>query len=175
MKFLIILFILFKFIHSESTSGVIKHPFIHIGDFEVNNETLRKYFYSDDVHASWAKSVELCELFEMKIVTFKNAEEDKKFRESFASFFDGRPYFIFVGANTTRPGSKNDWKWINGEKINFDITWGENQPNNEENKEFCLCMDEADPLVYHDISCTEKYPFVCEENWIYERILVKKN
>lgn len=174
MKFLVALFIL-KFIHGESTSAVIKHPFIHIGDLEVNNETLRKYFYSGDVHASWEKAVELCELFEMKILTFKSSDEDKMFREKFAAFFDGRAYFIFVGANTTRPGSKSDWKWISGEKINFELTWEENQPNNDGNKENCLCMDEADPLVYHDISCSEKYPFVCEENWIYERNLVKRN
>lgn len=174
MKFLVILFILINFFCGESASTAIKHPFIHIGDFEVKNELLKKYFYSGDIHASWSKAVELCELFDMKIVTFKKSDEDKNFREKFSSFFDGRAYFIFLGANTTRPGSKNDWKWISGENINFELSWGDNQPNNDENKESCLCMDEADPLLYHDISCSEKYPFVCEENWIYETVLVKK-
>lgn len=174
MKFLVIIFILFKFIQSESTSAVIKHPFIHIGDFEVKNELLKKYFYSGDIHASLEKAVELCDLFGMKIVTFKNSEEDEKFREKFASFFDGRDYFIFLGANTTRPGSKVEWKWFDDEKINFEITWDESQPNNAENKEFCLSLDEANPLLYHDVNCADKYPFVCEENWIYKQVLVKK-
>lgn len=174
MKFFIVLFLIIKLVQCKNSSTIIKHPFIHIGDFEVENESLKKYFYSGDIHASWAKAVELCELFEMKLATFKTAEEDKSFREKFSSYFNGRDYFIFIGAKTNRPGSKNDWKWMNGAKINFELSWGENQPNNDGNKENCLCMDEADPLLYHDINCNEKYPFVCEENWIYEKNLVKQ-
>jgi hypothetical protein len=153
-------------------SLAIKHPFIHLGDYEATNESMVKYFYSGDIHASWQKAVELCEIFEMQLTIFKDAEEDEYFRENFSSFFDGRDAFIFIAANTTAPG--RNWKWMNGEKINFDISWGEKQPNNEGNKEFCLCFDESNPLLYHDISCNEKYPFVCQEEWTFERVPVKK-
>lgn len=85
MKFFIVLFLIIKFAQCKNSTTVIKHPFVHIGDFEVENESVKKYFYSGDIHASWAKAVELCELFEMKLVTFKNEQEDKSFREKFSS------------------------------------------------------------------------------------------
>lgn len=183
MKVLVLLLLVVIFAISQTDAAVrsgdddeevIKHPFTHVGNYEVANETVIKYFYSGDIHASWQKAVELCEIFEMQLTIFKDEKEEKNFREKFAKFFNGRDSFIFLGANTTTGGTKNNWQWMNGEKIKFDMQWGEGQPNNDENKEFCLCFDESDPLLYHDISCTEEYPFVCQEIWNYERILVKK-
>lgn len=170
-KFLLILLV-FKCYCDTSTN--IKHPFTLIGKYEIANETVKNYFYSGNVHASWEMAREVCKIFEMQLISFKNPMEEENFRGKFGKFFKGRDSFIFIGANTSTPGSKNNWKWLNGEKLNFDIVWGENQPNNDGNRESCLCFDENDPLLYHDISCKEKYPFVCEEVWNYERILVKK-
>lgn len=173
MKVFLLLSLL-VFSSSQENSSIIKHPFINIGSYEVANETVIKYFYSSDIHASWSKAVELCKIFEMQLVIFKDDAEEKNFKEKFGKFFAGRDSYIFIGANTTKPGSKTEWKWTNGEKINYELKWGETEPSNTGNKEFCLCFDENDPLLYHDISCEVEYPFVCQEIWNYERILVKK-
>lgn len=173
MKLLLLLLLVPVISHCERSPSITKHPFIHVGNYEVANETVIKYFYSGNVHASSEMAMELCKIFDMQLLTFKDTKEEKSFRENFAKFFDGRDSFILIGANTTSAGSKTNWKWMNGEKLNFELKWSADQPNNEGNQEFCLCLDENDPLVYHDISCTEKYPFVCKEIWTYERILVK--
>ena len=172
MKLLVLLLLLPVISHCECPSTT-KHPFIHIGNFEVANETVIKYFYSGNIHASSEMALELCKIFEMQLTTFKDTKQEKSFRTNFAKFFNGRDSFVVLGANTTTAGSKTNWKWVNGEKLNFELLWGDDQPNNEGNEEFCLCLDETDPLLYHDISCKEKYPFVCKEVWTYEKKLVK--
>lgn len=169
---LFLLLLLVPVISSESSS-ITKHPFIHVGNYEAANETVTKYFYSGNIHASWEMAVELCKIFNMQLTTFKHTKEEKSFREKFAKFFNGRDSFVLLGANTTTAGSKSNWKWMDGEKLNFELKWADDQPNNEGNREFCLSLDENDPLLYHDVSCIEKYPFVCKEIWTYERILVK--
>lgn len=150
-----------------------KHPFEHLGSYQQSDDVSKEYFYSGNVHATWLKAAELCELFGMKLLTFNDTKEEENFRTKFESFFNGRDSFIFIGANTTESGTKTNWNWINGEKINFDIKWGKKQPNADENNEFCLCFDEAKPLLYHDISCEEHCPFVCHEEWHYKKMKVK--
>lgn len=151
-----------------------KHPFEHLGSYEASNESTKEYFYSGEVHASWMKAAELCEIFGMKLLTFDDGKEEENFREKFAAFFDGRDAFIFIGANTTQAGSRTEWKWLSGAKIDFDIKWGEKQPNAANLGESCLSFDEANPLLYHDMGCELVYPFVCKESWVVKPMKVKE-
>lgn len=148
----------------------LKHPFEYIGNYNSSTERSKEYFYSGDVHASWQKAAELCELFGMKFIKFDDAKEENNFREKFSTFFNGREFFVLVSANTSESGSTTNWNWISGDKINFDIKWGEGQPNADEE---CLSFDEADPLLYHDVNCEDKYPFLCHQEWIIKQIRVK--
>ncbi|KAG5669808.1 hypothetical protein PVAND_000101 [Polypedilum vanderplanki] len=171
---LILLFTL-CFASSIQLEAQENHPFEHIGTYEASNDnSTKEYFYSGDIYASWMKAMELCELFGMKLLTFDDAKEDENFRKSFVSFFANREAFIYIGANTTQPGSRTEWNWINGEKINFDIKWGEKQPDESSKEEFCLTFDENDPLVYHDMGCKDVLPFVCKESWKIKNIKVKE-
>lgn len=149
------------------------HPFVHFGSYQHSDDISKEYFYSGNIHASWSKAVELCELFGMNLLTFNDSKEEENFRDKFSSYFDGRDSFIFIGANTTESRSKTNWYWTNGEKLNYEIKWGESQPNQDVSNEFCLSFDEANPLVYHDMVCDDKCPFVCHEEWHLKKMKVR--
>lgn len=172
MRFLIFL-IVFVLINTVQLEESTKHPFEQFGRYEQSEDISKEYFYSTTIHATWSKAIELCELFGMNLLTFNDTKEEENFREKFASFFEGRDSYIFIGANTTEARSKTNWNWINGEKLNFDIKWASNQPHPTADNELCLSLDEANPLLYHDIACDEKCPFVCQEEWHYKKIKVK--
>jgi Lectin C-type domain len=158
---LVMLIALTPFVITKS----IKHPFKYLGDFNSTDNNVKKYYYSDGIVSSFAKSENLCQIFGMNLLRFESEIEDKEFREKYSSLFENGASFAFVGANTTDLKAKLKWKWTNGEDVKFPVTWGDNQPNLDSKDEACLGFDEANPLKYHDLECKEKFSFFCQEEW----------
>lgn len=63
---------------------------------------------------------------------------------------------------------KNSWYWVfNGENIDFKGRWLDNEPNNRDNREHCLCIGKrAEGVGFNDIECfgVEMSGFICQDS-----------
>jgi len=103
----------------------------------------------------------------MELVTLETLTEAR----AFLTMADNCKHFVgdvsvHVDGTTLTPKSPTDWYWTrNGAKISYPIPWDVGQPNNGDNKQFCLSIYRASSNKYfgfNDFNCSAAFFFACQ-------------
>lgn len=72
---------------------------------------------------------------------------------------------VFIDGIALSKMSKTDWYWTNsGKKINYEMEWGRNQPNFQNQNQWCLSLDPESGYKFNDLQCQEEVrPFICQK------------
>lgn len=124
--------------------------------------------------ASYIIAQGYCDSLGLELVTFESKEESEWFSNIFvASLQNFEPSWCYIGGmrffndpTLNKQELMNHWYWEkSGKKINFDINWDPQQPDNWNNKQWCLAIRKLNRTVFYaDVECfnRDEY-FVCQK------------
>lgn len=69
----------------------------------------------------------------------------------------------------------SDGEWVDsGDKLKYEINWGEGEPNNLKSNEACIFMQTKDGISVNDDPCVgHSFPFICE--YTHEELRVRED
>lgn len=122
---------------------------------DVNN---KKYYLSRVALSPPAASV-ACKSFGMNLASPKAQEEFYKLKSLLSEFSESPASIALVRSAT----DKKIWLDSEGNEINYEINWSENNSWNSETNENCAVFIASIDTTMIDVSCNEEFLFICED------------
>jgi hypothetical protein len=121
--------------------------------------------------ASFINAQSYCSSLGLELASFETREESDWFSDIFvASRQDIDPGWCFIGGmrmTNDAEVSKTNWYWLNsGQKINYELTWDPQFPDNINGIQWCLCLSKSgrNATIYADIRCyNREESFICQK------------
>lgn len=160
---------------APKTDPIDSLVFINIGKYSgidnCKNQYEKEYYIPRHFKAYWHQVKRICESYGLDAVSLETGPESDYLLRLLEPQKHNIP--VYIGAITRKPGSKNDWFWINsGNKIDYDLFWCENQPDGMSKphwgNEQCLSITidkKVKKLGFNDVFCNryETAKFVCQK------------
>ncbi|XP_030267216.1 ladderlectin-like isoform X2 [Sparus aurata] len=106
---------------------------------------------------TWVEAERYCLRFGTNLASV-HSQEEYEFVQEVVRGTTGRFPQAWLGANdAVKDGA---WLWSDGSKF-YDGFWAEFEPNNYMSKERCVVMNLSAFLLWGDVSCDLRRPFVC--------------
>jgi hypothetical protein len=129
------------------------------------------YYLSTHMKASFINAQSYCSSLGLELASFETREESDWFSDIFvASRQVIDPGWCFIGGMrifNDAALSKANWYWLNsGQKINYDLTWDPQQPDNNNGIQWCLGLSKinSNSTIYADIECyNREESFICQK------------
>lgn len=120
----------------------------------------KSYFVSgSDMKLSAYEGVRLCQSMDMSLASPRNQPEYDNIRKLLLSWFDYDTLLIEAYRSEI-----DEHVWMSsGEKVNYKIAFGANQPDNYKSKEDCVVFTK-DYAKMNDVSCTSHSQILCERD-----------
>ena len=144
---------------------------IHINFIDLKNELgddiVKTYFSSRDLRLHWIEAFMLCRTFDMDLVELPSATESDNFLRLCAQKnSDLNSDFFHIGASYAGLGV-NEYYWMTtGNRINYALQWGPNQPDNVNGIENCLSIQkQTGSYKFNDMNMDTtsfKHKFICQ-------------
>ncbi|CAJ1068388.1 macrophage mannose receptor 1-like [Xyrichtys novacula] len=108
---------------------------------------------------TWSDALAYCRTHHTDLAMIEDAQENE------ALLNTGRLYQVWIGLY------RNPWKWSSNRDSSY-RNWKEGQPNNYLGNQHCAFSDVEN--TWQDASCSEEYPFLCEEVPKIEKTILLK-
>ncbi|CAG9805260.1 unnamed protein product [Chironomus riparius] len=125
--------------------------------------------------APWAESKAICKAFDLDLVSFETLVESRAFLNMLDTNSALRTLASISvwsdGITLSSIGSTTDWYWSKtGKKISFSIDWLPNQPNGNNDQQYCMCIarhDFSSTLKFNDCFCYGAYRIACQRTQFF--------
>jgi hypothetical protein len=128
---------------------------------------VKKFYLATLFDTSWMGAFSFCKTSGMDLANFRNRDELDHFMSLFIKLVeDPINQVVFTDGIVNDPIGRESWHWFEtGKKIEFEIPWHTDEPNNMDGNEHCLRIDfRSGVLGFNDVSCKGvARRFVCQE------------
>lgn len=138
-----------------------------IWKFAVFGENIKTYFIPRYFVTTWTNTRSICKAYGMDVLSLDTEDEETHLLGLLESNSRLFTQWTYVGALTLVGGSRDNWYWVNsGNRVNYPITFGVDEPNFGNSNEFCLAVGKysASEFYFNDMPCHEEtqYKFFCQ-------------
>lgn len=152
-----------KFILKDGTSNNTKG---------VAHKTVKTYFLSTHMKASFINAQSFCTSLGMELLTLETKAEADWFAKLLINSYQNNidSGWLYIGGMRMFPDaalSKENWYWLSsGKKIDYDLIWYQTEPNNWTGTQWCLCLRKENQTVFYaDIECYGRdESFLCQSS-----------
>ncbi|KAK1155279.1 macrophage mannose receptor 1-like isoform X2, partial [Acipenser oxyrinchus oxyrinchus] len=128
------------------------HDKKHFMCYDSHKETSERYILIEQLK-TWYEAEKYCREYHTDLVSVKNEDENKKIKEK------ANGTAVWIGL------FNNPWKWSDGGDNYTPQNWSENQPDNYEDKEKCVMIQNiSNELTLKDDPCSTVHPFFCYDD-----------
>lgn len=129
---------------------------------------IKFYYIPRYFQAEWVHTRTLCKEYGLEAVSFDSLEE----AENFLQLCKQKTHLLnaqtHVGGMSLEAKSLEKWYWVNsGNRVNYTLPFGPNEPNCDGGKEFCLSVsrNSNNDFAFNDIKCSgsDKTKFICQQ------------
>lgn len=125
---------------------------------------MKTYYIPKHFEASWVNAHSICKDFGLEMATFETLNEYNAVRELCKANSDKFTDYVHVGGMTITGNSTDDWYWLTGQKISFNLTWTDGEPSFRDKNEFCLSLVKGN-FLFNDIRCSGvNKKFICQKS-----------